>query len=351
MRGPELDPSVGSVIMFSNTAMPLEDRQRIEGALFYEPPQQRERLTRFAVLITLASIIATCGLMGDSVASVIGAMIISPLMTPIMGLVVALIVGARGRAFRSAVLVAAGVVIAIGVGWLIARVMPLGWDPLSSSQVVARTSPRVLDLVIALASGAAGAYALSRSDIADSLPGVAIAISLVPPLNNCGILLATHERHLAFESFLLFFTNFVAILIAGSLTFVLSGLAKGYGREVTHLRNMALAVIALLLIIAVPLSTNRDLYWNDVNHEDAALAATQGWLAGTEWEVLSVDADGNKLQLMLAGEGTLPDSTAIVDELRQIMGDDTEITARIVGMRKAVISGNGSVPLDGTPVS
>jgi len=335
--------------MFSNAAMPLEDRQRIEAALFYEPPQQRERLTRFAVLITLASIIATCGLMGDSVASVIGAMIISPLMTPIMGLVVALIIGARGRAFRSAVLVAAGVVIAIGVGWFIARFMPLGWDPLSSSQVMARTSPRVLDLVIALASGAAGAYALSRSDVADSLPGVAIAISLVPPLNNCGILLATHERHLAFESFLLFFTNFVAILIAGSLTFVLSGLAKGYGRDASHLRNMAIAVIALLLIIAVPLSTNRDLYWNDVQHEDATLRAVQAWVAGTSYEVMSVDADGNDLQLMLAGNGPLPDSSALIDELQGIMGGHPVITARVVDVRKEVVSDAGGVPAGATP--
>jgi uncharacterized membrane protein len=68
----------------------------------------------------------------------------------------------------------------------------------------------LLDLIIALASGAAGAFALSRADISDSLPGVAIAISLVPPLNNTGILLAAGEKHLATESFLLFTTNFLA---------------------------------------------------------------------------------------------------------------------------------------------
>ncbi|MCO5223669.1 MAG: TIGR00341 family protein [Thermomicrobiales bacterium] len=324
--------------MISSTAMSLEDRQRIEAALFFEPPKQRERLTRFAVLIALASVIATCGLLADSVASVIGAMIISPLMTPIMGLVVALIIGARGRAMRSLVLVVAGIVISIGIGWLVAKFMPLAWDPLSSSQVMARTSPRVLDLVIALASGAAGAYALSRSDVADSLPGVAIAISLVPPLNNCGILLAADQSHLAFESFLLFFTNFVAILIAGSLTFVLSGLAKGYGRDATHLRNLALSVAVLLIAIAIPLSTNHDLYWNDIEHEDAALAVVQEWLAGTDWEVLSVDADGNELQLMLAGDGPLPDSAPVVEQLQNIMGEDSHITARIVGLRKEVIS-------------
>ena len=67
--------------------------------------------------------------------------------------------------------------------------------------------------------------------------------------------------------------------------------------------------------------------------------------------MLAVDADGDKIQLVLAGEGELPNSTAIVHELRQIMGDEPEITARIVGMRKEIISGNDSVPLEGAPVS
>jgi uncharacterized hydrophobic protein (TIGR00271 family) len=328
--------------MVTVTSMPVEDRERIERALFFEPPDQRQRLIRFTVLITLASIIATCGLLGDSVASVIGAMIISPLMTPIMGLVVALVTGSGSRAIRSGILVAAGVGIAIGVGFLISKVMPLGWDPLASSQVLARTSPRLLDLVIALASGAAGAYALSRSDVADSLPGVAIAISLVPPLNNTGILLAAGERHLAWESFLLFFTNFVAILIAGSIMFVLSGLAKSYGRGPENLRHLAVAILVLLVVIAVPLSTNRDLYWNDVQHEDASHAAVESWLDGTGWELISVEADGNDLQLLLAGEGDLPDSEPLLAELQEIMGGNPTITARIVELRKEVIAESSS---------
>jgi hypothetical protein len=220
--------------------------------------------------------------------------------------------------------------------------MPLGWDPLDSAQVLARTSPRTLDLVIALASGAAGAYALSRSDVADSLPGVAIAISLVPPLNNAGILLAAGERHLAWESFLLFFTNFVAILIAGSIMFVLSGLAKNYGRGPENLRNLTVVILVLLAIIAIPLSTNRNLYWNDIQHEDDSLEAVATWLDGTGWELVSVDADGYDLQLLLAGEGDLPDSAPLVAELQEIMGGEPTITARIVELRKEVIAESAS---------
>lgn len=320
------------------TSLSIEDRERIERALFFEPPDRRQRLIRFTVLITLASIIATCGLLGDSVASIIGAMIISPLMTPIMGLVVALITGSRSRAVRSGVLVLTGVAIAIGIGYLIALIMPLGWDPLTSSQVLSRTSPRLLDLIVALASGAAGAYALTRSDVADSLPGVAIAISLVPPLNNAGILLAVGNTQLAWESFLLFFTNFVAILIAGSIMFVISGLAKSYGRGPANLRRLAVAIVVLVLILLPPLLANKNEYWTDVQNEDASLAAVERWLDDTQWEVVSVDANGNELELLLAGTGSVPDSAPLIAELKDIMGGNPTITARIVELRKEVIA-------------
>jgi uncharacterized hydrophobic protein (TIGR00271 family) len=261
-------------------------------------------------------------------------------MTPIMGIVVALVMGSMARTVRSAIIVAAGVGIAIAVGWLMAEFMPGGWNPLASSQVTARTEPHLLDLVIALASGAAGAYALSRSDIADSLPGVAIAISLVPPLNNAGILLAAGERGLATQSFLLFATNFIAILLAGTVTFVLTGFALGVGRTPKELRNAGVAIALLILLVAIPLVSNSNLYWTDINREEDALAAVERWLEGTEWEVyhIDVDSEDDELTVVLGGEGPLPDSDAVVAELTEIMDGEVTLTARILGVRKEVIA-------------
>jgi uncharacterized hydrophobic protein (TIGR00271 family) len=223
--------------MSSLSAMPLDDVKRIEKALFFEPPDMRARLLRFTMLIIFASVIASGGLLSDSVASIIGAMIIAPLMTPIMGMVVALVLGSKSRFVRSLILVCAGISLSIAVGWIMAETMPFGWNPLMSDQVLARTSPRLLDLVIALASGGAGAYALSRSDVADALPGVAIAISLVPPLNTVGILLAGNEGDLAKGAALLFITNFTAILLAGTITFILTGLATSAARPKGQMRS------------------------------------------------------------------------------------------------------------------
>ncbi|CAN5728138.1 DUF389 domain-containing protein [soil metagenome] len=324
--------------MQARLGMSYDDIRRIEAALFFEPPMMRQRLIRFAVLIILSSIIATGGLLSNSVATIIGAMIIAPLMTPIMGIVVALILGSRSRATKSAIIVTLGVGLAIVVGWIMANLMPGGWNPASSAQVIDRTSPGLLTLIIALASGAAGAYALSRSDVADSLPGVAIAISLVPPLNNVGILLAERERDLAAGSALLFVTNFAAILLAGTVTFFLTGLAEGVHREPREMRRSLLAICVLICLVAIPLVANTEVFWRNVNREDAAIGIVNEWLADSDWEVYQVSVDGNKVEVLVGGEGELPDSNDALMELEEVMNGSMELSVRILGVRKEVIT-------------
>lgn len=317
--------------------MTQEDIRRIEHTLFFEQPELRSRLIRFAMLIIFASVIASGGLISDSVAAIVGAMIIAPLMTPIMGLVVALIIGSGSRALRCLVIVVAGVVLALLIGWLFATLMPFGWNPTTSEQIVSRTSPMLLDLVIALASGGAGAYALSRTDVADALPGVAIAISLVPPLNTAGILLANGDNDLAKGALLLFVTNFAAILLAGTITFALTGLAEGVGRTWAELRLTGLAIILFVVIIAIPLRANSAALWNDVHREDAAREIVGAWLAPTQWELYDVRVNGTELELILGGHGSLPPTESVIVSLRYVMGPDMTLTARILDLRKEVV--------------
>jgi uncharacterized hydrophobic protein (TIGR00271 family) len=333
--------------MQMQAGMARADIERIERTLFFEKPELRPRLIRFFMLILFASVIATGGLIGDSVASVIGAMIIAPLMTPIMGITVALVMGSGPRAWRCAILVAAGIAVAVTVGLLFSWLMPHGWDPTTSSQVIARTSPRLLDLVVALASGGAGAYALSRVDVADALPGVAIAISLVPPLNTAGVLLAGGETDLAKGAALLFITNFAAILLAGTVTFVLTGLAQGVGRSRRELRNSLLAIGGLIVLIAIPLAANGEDLWTDVNREDEARTVVEDWLGPTDWELYAVNVDGNDIELVLGGNGDLPPQGDVVAKLQGIMGNDMVLTARILGVRKEVIAVTPATPVSG----
>jgi len=155
------------------------------------------------------------GILGDSTATVLGAMIVAPLMTPILATAAALVTGRMDRASRSLGLVVPGIISVVALGWAVGVLYGGALSFETNSQITARILPRVIDLVAALASGAAGAFCMSREDMADSRPGVAIAISLVPPLCVDGISLSHAEWAAAEGAYLLFITNVLAILLAG----------------------------------------------------------------------------------------------------------------------------------------
>ena len=105
--------SILSEMLGANRFTP-EDVPRFEAKLFFEGARRRRYYEQFGVLLLLATVIATMGILGDSTATVIGAMIIAPLMTPIMATAAALVTGRMGRAGRSLLLVVVGVIGVIG---------------------------------------------------------------------------------------------------------------------------------------------------------------------------------------------------------------------------------------------
>ena len=156
------------------------------------------------MLLVLASLAAAGGVVDDSTPVVIGAMIVSPLATPIYGVALSTVVGSRRDLRDALLLLAAGIAVSILIGMLIGQLtferLPLDANP----QIMGRTAPKVLDLVIAVAMGVAGAFALVRRDVANIVAGVAIAISVVPMLEVAGITLGDGRPDLAWGAFLLF---------------------------------------------------------------------------------------------------------------------------------------------------
>jgi uncharacterized hydrophobic protein (TIGR00271 family) len=159
---------------------------------------------------------------------VIGAMIIAPLGVPIMGIALGIVRGDGGLVARSGAFVAGGVVLVVGIGLVASAMLPRTTDLLTNPQVAGRTSPTLVDMIAALATGLAGAVGMSRRDVSDVRPGVAIAISLVPPLGVVGVCAGQGEWEMALGAFVLFASNMVAMVLAGTLTFT----AYGYATEV-----------------------------------------------------------------------------------------------------------------------
>ncbi len=133
----------------------------------------------FFFLLICASVIATLGLIVNSTAVIIGAMIVAPLMNPILSMAFAIVTADWILYKRSIVTVFLGVICTILVSFLITLALPIH---VVGREVVGRISPNLIDLVIAIAAGAAGSFSLTRQSIASSIAGVAIAVALVPPL-------------------------------------------------------------------------------------------------------------------------------------------------------------------------
>ena len=236
------------------------DIKRMRDQLFFEGPERGRRLSRYWLLLPLSAVIASAGVVSDSTATVIGAMIVAPLMTPILGIVLAVVLADRANLLRCVVLVMAGAAAVVAIGWLLGLFVPYPLVAATNSQVAARVTPRIADLVAALATGAVGSVALARSDISDTLPGVAIAISLVPPLAVVGLTLESGAPRQSLAAFLLFATNVAAILASGIVVMAFHRVRRVFGQApAAGLRYGAVAVIAaLLFVVIVPLWINSD---------------------------------------------------------------------------------------------
>lgn len=209
----------------------------------------------FYVLIMLATAIAYFGLLQDSDAVIIGAMLVAPLMNPILALAHGIVQG-NAKIMREAFQTTArGTIFAITLATL-ATLFLLGIGaPLNSTNaILARTSPGLFDLMVAIVSGMAAAYATSRSDVSGALPGVAIAAALVPPLAVVGYGLGLAQFEIASGALLLFLTNLAAIILAAAIIFLLLGFRPPARMERDEQAKFGLrmAIIALVAV-SVPL--------------------------------------------------------------------------------------------------
>ncbi|MDZ8199904.1 TIGR00341 family protein [Microbacterium sp. SSW1-59] len=237
----------------------------------------------FLIMLVLSAVIAVAGVLSDSTATVIGAMIIAPLGTPILGVAAGIVTGHRGLVARSFLWVLMGLLIVVVIGWVLSTFIADPAELNNNSQITGRTSPQLMDLVAALATGTAGAFAMTRRDLSAVLPGVAIAISLVPPLGVVGVCAGQGAWEEALGALLLFASNVVSLVIAGSIVFTLAGYAREPGASRTANRRRAYAVVAVLsVIIVVPLLLNTAVTLVVTHWTTLIRASTVAWLSGDE---------------------------------------------------------------------
>jgi uncharacterized hydrophobic protein (TIGR00271 family) len=226
----------------------LTVRERAE--VFAEMWRSARANVDFYAMMCLASGIAVLGLALNSGAVIIGAMLVAPLMSPMMAIAQGIVLGRLTMIRKGVDSTLKGVGVAIAVGTGITLVIPSSQP---TYEILARTEPSVIDLMVALVSGAAGAYAISRKWVAAALPGVAISAALVPPLCVVGYGLASSRFPIAGGALLLFMTNLSAIVLVSVIVFLLVGfrpMRTERARVVTH---ALLVSIVFIIALSIPL--------------------------------------------------------------------------------------------------
>jgi uncharacterized hydrophobic protein (TIGR00271 family) len=207
----------------------------------------------YLTMLLLSGLLALFGLLQNSVAVIIGAMLISPLMDPILSAALALLLGDSRLGRKTAIVLGLSIGAVIAITAIVAWLVPLQEV---TPEILARTNPNLLDLFIAFLSGLAGTLALRAGTTSYTiLPGVAIAVAVIPPLAVVGYALSTHHWTMAWGGFLLFITNLVSIILSAALVFRLMGFRPREATEEGHVKlrkRMAISA-AVLAVLAVPL--------------------------------------------------------------------------------------------------
>lgn len=214
----------------------------------------------YFIMLAIAATIATIGLLTDSVAVIIGAMLVSPLLIPVIGISLGAVKGdfeLFSRAFEAEL---KGIALALIIVIILTLLIP---NAAITTEILLRTHPTPLDLLVALASGAAAAYALSKKNISAALPGVAIAVAVLPPLSVVGIGFALKRFDVSVGAFLTFLANIVAINFAASAVFWLMNFSPKWSltAEKETMQKLKTSAV-LLLIILIPLAW---IMWDSVS--------------------------------------------------------------------------------------
>ncbi|WP_373031172.1 DUF389 domain-containing protein [Sulfurovum sp.] len=224
--------------------------------LFKNLREESRLRSSFMILLILATMIATFGLFINSSSVVIGAMLLAPLMQPIVSLSMGVLRQDSDLELNGAKTIAIGVIAVLSTAAIIAFFTPM---ERLTSEMAGRLSPTILDLFVAIVSGVAAAYAKSNEKILGSLAGVAIAVALVPPLAVAGIGLGWVDWHMFGTAFLLFITNLVGIVLAAALTFVILGFSP------LHIAKKGILIwMTIVAVVAIPLYSSFNKMQEDI---------------------------------------------------------------------------------------
>lgn len=337
-----------------------ESVTRMRQDVLFEHDDNAQRYTKFWALMILSSALAAAGILTESVAALIGAMIVSPFITPMTGVMLAAVLTQRVNMLRSLGLVVAGAAAAVAVGFLLGLTMDAPVSAGANALVAGRVVPIGFDLLVGAMTGIVAAIALVREDISNSVPGVAIAVTLISALAVTGLLLESGAYAQAWDAMVLFGANASATLAAGTLTMALCGVrgsmglaraddetatdaeAPRHGDRSTWSRVIVMAIVAI--VIAAPLTVSAVQLADEQGTQDSAREVAREWADGSGVEFVDVDASGELLTLDFEGPTPLPSTASLADALRREGVDPADVEVRLTPVTTRILDGEATPP-------
>ena len=323
--------------------------QRIETVIGDIKFGSEPRFSFYAMLL-VSSLIASIGLIANSTAVIIGAMLVSPLMTPIFGIALSMLRGDTRLFWKAVSTEVLGVIIAVGVAFLLG-VLPLAIE--ATPEMLARTKPNLLDLLVAIFAGFAGTFAIIDVRVSPALPGVAIATAIVPPLSNTGLCLALGATSGAIGSFTLFVANFFAILLIGALTFAAAGMQRRTvkPKQKNLARNFSFAVAGFVFVSVLLTQSLIKMVSERRNTRTVSTVITDG-LAQldlppfTLQKIVHGQVDGNfqVVATVLTSEILSPEHVSALQEaLTETLNTPTELVVRTLPVHDIAAAGSDAM--------
>ena len=278
-----------------------EQRREILDQLFFEGATRMPYVWQFYSLLSLSAMVATAGLLLPSAAVVIGAMLISPLMTPILGIAASVIMGWPVRAARVAGRLFLATASVFAIGYVVPLVFQLPLEVRLPDEILSRTNPEGGDLLVALCAGTAASYMMVRKEALSALPGVAIAVALVPPLCVSGVLTYLEKYALAWEAFALYVTNLAAIILTAGAVLLIMGFTPRVRDLRLHLKvgaGLAMAFVFVVLV-AIPLAGRSIADISDLHDRAVAIPVIKNWIGKAPIKIIDVDVEDDLMQIRL----------------------------------------------------
>ncbi|MDH4168929.1 MAG: DUF389 domain-containing protein [Acidimicrobiia bacterium] len=302
-------------------AAPVEDDDH-----WMYTPEQRYRIlqtllmadgspwvARYGFLLAMSILIASLGLANDQPAAVIAAMVVAPMMTPVLGIAASLVLGLVRRTIRLVAIVIASSAFAVAFGWLISSILVVHEV---TAEELSRTTPRLRDLVIALAAGAAGMYSIVRKDLSGVVPGVAIAVALVPPLATIGIVLELEEWSLARGAALLYLVNVIAIIFAALVVLLVTDFITSPRLRDTKVMAAAAILVVVSIAIIVPVRHNSRRIDREVTFRTHAADSVGAWTdTHPEYVVVDEQIAPGQVTLVFTGPAEPPELDQLASQL------------------------------------